>query len=174
MNATGGTGKASDVNFARLQAELDSISRENILRFATPPFFTIIIRSLTILEGVALDTDPSFKLVRGSYPYVLNQLLSSENGRLPDSLQKLLVRLLTVNGEGKLLSMNSLDLSVKILLSSHIMLTLRQQKKRLNGSVFGISYFLRNEPAKPTILRKMKVTILVLSRAELSPCLVVS
>jgi len=97
MNATGGTGKASDVNFARLQAELDSISRENILRFATPPFFTIIIRSLTILEGVALDVDPSFKLVRGSYPYVLNQLLSSEGG-LPAALQRLLIRLLTVDG----------------------------------------------------------------------------
>jgi len=101
MNATGGSGKASDVNFARLQAELDSISRENILRFATPPFFTIIIRSLTILEGVALDVDPSFKLVRGSYPYVLNQLLSPENDRLPDSMQNLLVRLLTVDGEEK-------------------------------------------------------------------------
>lgn len=101
MNATGGSGKASDVNFARLQAELDSISRENILRFSTPPFFTIIIRSLTILEGVALDVDPSFKLVRGSYPYVLNQLLSPEDGCVPGSLQKLLVRLLTVDGLGR-------------------------------------------------------------------------
>jgi len=98
MNATGGTGKASDVNFARLQAELDSISRENVLKFATPPFFTVIIRSLTILEGVALDVDPSFKLVRGSYPYVLNQLLSPENDSLPASLQALMIRLLTVDG----------------------------------------------------------------------------
>ena len=99
-NATGGTGKASDVNFARLQEELDNISRENILRFATPPFFTIIIRSLTILEGVALSVDPNFKLVRGSYPYVLRQLLSPERGGLP-ALQKLLVRLLTVQGLGR-------------------------------------------------------------------------
>lgn len=101
MNATGGSGKASDVNFARLQAELDNISRENILKFATPPFFTIIIRSLTILEGVALSVDPNFKLVRGSYPYVLRQLLSSESSSLPASLQKLLIRLLTVQGMGR-------------------------------------------------------------------------
>lgn len=88
------------MNFARLQAELDAISRENILRFSTPPFFTIIIRSLTILEGIALSVDRNFRLVRGSYPYVLNQLLSPEsNERLPLSLQKLLIRLLTVNGE---------------------------------------------------------------------------
>ncbi len=101
-NSTGGTGKASDVNFARLQAELDAISRENVLHFSTPPFFTVIIRSLTILEGVALSVDPRFRLVRGSYPYVLRQLLiPEEDGRTPAALQKLLVRLLTVNGDGK-------------------------------------------------------------------------
>lgn len=102
QNASGGTGKASDVNFARLQAELDAISRENVLRFKTPPFFTIIIRSLTILEGVALSADPNFRLVRGSYPYVLRQLLAPEgNSQTPAALQDLLIRLLTVNGEGK-------------------------------------------------------------------------
>lgn len=101
-NATGGTGKASDINFAQLQAELDEISRENILRFSTPAFFTVIIRSLTILEGVALSIDKNFRLVRGAYPYVLSQLLNPEDKeRQPEALQRLLVRLLTVNGEGQ-------------------------------------------------------------------------
>ncbi|CAB9520424.1 OF BC1 COMPLEX KINASE 3, chloroplastic [Seminavis robusta] len=100
MNSTGGTGKASDVNFAQLQAQLDEISRENVLRFSTPPFFTVIIRSLTILEGVALSVDPNFRLVRGAYPYVLRQLLSPEDNQgTPEALTKLLIRLLTVNGE---------------------------------------------------------------------------
>jgi hypothetical protein len=102
LNSTGGTGRASEVNFARLQAELDEISRDNILMFSTPPFFTIIIRSLTILEGVALSVDPKFKLVRGAYPYVLSQLLSPDNTeRTPAALQRLLIRLLTVNGDEK-------------------------------------------------------------------------
>ena len=101
-NATGGTGKASDVNFAQLQAELDEISRENVLRFSTPAYFTVIIRSLTILEGVALSVDKNFRLVRGAYPYVLSQLLNPEDsGRQPEALQKLLIRLLTVNGQGE-------------------------------------------------------------------------
>lgn len=99
-NATGGSGKASDVNFAQLQAELDAISRENVLKFSTPPFFTVIIRSLTILEGMALSVDPKFRLVRGSYPFVLRQLLSPKNqNSTPVALQNLLIRLLTVNGE---------------------------------------------------------------------------
>uniref|UniRef100_A0A7S4N5F6 ABC1 atypical kinase-like domain-containing protein n=1 Tax=Odontella aurita TaxID=265563 RepID=A0A7S4N5F6_9STRA len=99
-NSTGGTGKASDVSFSKLQAELDAISRENVLRFKTPAFFTVIIRSLTILEGFALAVDPNFRLVRGSYPYVLRQLLSPKETN-PESLRKLLIRLLTVNGEGE-------------------------------------------------------------------------
>ena len=102
IDSTGGTGKASDVNFATLQAELDGITRENIVQFSTPAFFTIIIRSLTILEGVALSVDKNFKLVRGAYPYVLNQLLTPQgNSRTPEALRKLLIRLLTVNGEEK-------------------------------------------------------------------------
>jgi len=102
LNSTNGSGKASDVNFSRLQAELDAISRENILQFNAPPFFTVIIRSLTILEGIALSVDKNFRLVRGSYPYVLKQLLAPEdNEPIPDALEKLMIRILTVNGEQK-------------------------------------------------------------------------
>jgi len=100
-NSTGGSGKASEISFARLQAELDMITQEKILKMKTPAFFTIIIRSLTILEGFALAVDKNFRLVRGAYPYVLAQLLSSPlNGSVPSSLTKLLTRLLTVDGLG--------------------------------------------------------------------------
>ena len=82
--------------------ELDEISRDNVLRFKIPPYITIIIRSLTILEGFALDVDPNFRLIRGAYPYVLKQLLSPEGmEKTPKALNELLIRLLTVNGEQK-------------------------------------------------------------------------
>mmetsp|Transcript_20880 Transcript_20880/g.43526 ORF Transcript_20880/g.43526 Transcript_20880/m.43526 type:complete len:807 (-) Transcript_20880:70-2490(-) len=101
-NATGGTGKASDLSFSQLQVELDAISRDNVLKFKVPPYITIIIRSLTILEGFALSVDPNFRLIRGAYPYVLKQLLSPEGvEQTPRALNELLVRLLTVNGEKK-------------------------------------------------------------------------
>ncbi|KAL9191486.1 hypothetical protein ACHAXT_001192 [Thalassiosira profunda] len=99
-NATGGSKKASDLSFSQLQVELDEISRDNVLRFKIPPYITIIIRSLTILEGFALDVDPNFRLIRGSYPYVLKQLLSPEGmEQTPKALDDLLVRLLTVDGK---------------------------------------------------------------------------
>ena len=99
-NATGGSKRASDLSFSQLQVELDEISRDNVLRFKIPPYITIIIRSLTILEGFALDVDPNFRLIRGSYPYVLKQLLSPEGmEQTPKALDDLLVRLLTVDGK---------------------------------------------------------------------------
>lgn len=101
-NATGGTNKASDLSFSQLQVQLDQISRDNVLKFKIPPYITIIIRSLTILEGFALDVDPNFRLIRGAYPYVLKQLLSPPGtDETPKALDELLVRLLTVNGEKK-------------------------------------------------------------------------
>ena len=101
-NATGGSNKASDLSFSQLQVELDEISRDNVLSFRIPPYITIIIRSLTILEGFALDVDPNFRLIRGAYPYVLKQLLNPEGTQqTPEALNDLLVRTLTVNGESK-------------------------------------------------------------------------
>jgi predicted unusual protein kinase regulating ubiquinone biosynthesis (AarF/ABC1/UbiB family) len=101
-NSTGGTNKASDLSFSQLQVELDDISRDNVLKFKIPPYITIIIRSLTILEGFALSVDPNFRLIRGAYPYILKQLLSPEGlEQTPKALDKLLVRILTVNGEKK-------------------------------------------------------------------------
>ena len=99
-NATSGTNKASDMSFSKLQVELDLISRDKVLKFKIPPSITIIIRSLTMLEGFAFDVDPNFRLIRGAYPYVLNQLLSPEGtADIPKACDELLVRILTVNGE---------------------------------------------------------------------------
>ncbi|KAL3822084.1 hypothetical protein ACHAXA_000152 [Cyclostephanos tholiformis] len=101
-NATGGSNKASELSFSQLQIELDTISRDNLLKFKIPPYIIIIIRSLTILEGFALAVDPNFRLIRGSYPYVLKQLLSPEGvNQTPKALDDLLVKILTLNGEGR-------------------------------------------------------------------------
>ena len=136
LNSTGGTGKASNVNFAQLQAELDDISRENVLRFSTPPFFTVILRSLTILEGVAQSVDPNFRLVRGAYPYVLRQLLSpDENEGTPEALTKLLVRLLTVNGEGRYIPCTFGCAWI----AAHKWILFVPQREKLNGKGFEVS-----------------------------------
>lgn len=44
-------------------------------RFQLPPYYTLIVRSLATLEGVALSADPHFKIVRAAFPIVLYQLV---------------------------------------------------------------------------------------------------
>ena len=63
MNATD-DGEGSSLNFTKLSRNIDSIS--NILPFRLPPFYSFIIRTLTILEGLALYVDPSFRLIKGA------------------------------------------------------------------------------------------------------------
>jgi len=87
QKATGGKG-ASRLNFTTLNTELNNISY--LLPFRIPPFFSTIVRTMTILEGLALTVDPDFRLVKGSYPFVAQLLLDDEN----DSLRKLLERTL--------------------------------------------------------------------------------
>lgn len=56
-NSTTG-GEVSSLNFTKLNQNLQKIS--NVLPIRLPPFYSMIIRSLTILEGLALYVDPSF------------------------------------------------------------------------------------------------------------------
>eukprot|EP00889_Picochlorum_renovo_P008621 jgi/Picre1/35651/NNA_003112.t1 len=63
-------------------------------KFLLPPYFPLVVRSVSSLEGVALAVDPNFKLVAAGMPVVLNQLLSD---RRPAS-QKLLKELLLMPG----------------------------------------------------------------------------
>eukprot|EP00958_Prasinococcus_capsulatus_P012389 scaffold1235_cov358-Prasinococcus_capsulatus_cf.AAC.9 len=45
-------------------------------RFRLLPSFTLVIRSLSTLEGIALSVDPDFKIFSAAYPYVMRRLLT--------------------------------------------------------------------------------------------------
>lgn len=59
--------------------------------FRLPPFYTLIVRTLTILEGLALYVDKDFKLVKGAYPFIARQLLSSPSPELKDLLRTVIL-----------------------------------------------------------------------------------
>ena len=50
-------------------------------------YFALIIRAISVLEGIALVGDPQFAIVDQSYPYVARQLLASKSPRLRDALK---------------------------------------------------------------------------------------
>lgn len=88
LNSTEG-GSASSLNFTRLNQNLEGISDQLPVRL--PPFYTLIIRSLTILEGLAVFVDPSFRLIRGAYPFIARQILTSPSPEMNRLLQSLIV-----------------------------------------------------------------------------------
>ncbi|KAG5188491.1 ABC1 family protein [Tribonema minus] len=79
FEASDGQG-ASRLNFTRLSASISELSDE--LQFRVPPFYSLIVRTLTILEGLALAVDPDFRLIKGAYPFIAKQVLNSDSGEM--------------------------------------------------------------------------------------------
>jgi aarF domain-containing kinase len=59
---------------------------------AVPAYYALILRSLTVLEGLALNADPNFKVLAASYPYFAKRLLTDPNPYLRDALIELLFK----------------------------------------------------------------------------------
>ena len=81
-STTGGKGAGSTLNFTALNKNINEMSY--LLPISLPPFYTLIIRTLTILEGLALSVDPSFRLVKGAYPFIAKQILLNQAGNGSD------------------------------------------------------------------------------------------
>jgi len=82
-------GESSSLNFTKLNSNLNRISDK--LPFRLPPYYTLIIRSLTILEGLALFVDPNFRLIRGAYPFIARQILSEPSPEMGKLLRSILL-----------------------------------------------------------------------------------
>lgn len=91
LNNSTSNGRISSLNFTQLNKNIESLERTNLLPVRLPPFYTFIIRSLTILEGLALSVDPQFRLIKGAYPFIAKQLLESPNEELGKMLESVLV-----------------------------------------------------------------------------------
>ena len=61
-------------------------------KFQIPPYYTLLVRSLTVLEGIALASDPSYKVLGAAYPWVARRLLSDKSPELRRTLQALLYK----------------------------------------------------------------------------------
>jgi len=83
-------GGAKNVNFQSLSSELSQITFD--FPFKVPPYFALIIRALGILEGIALKSDPNFRLVMQAYPYVAKKLLRERSPALSEALRQILYR----------------------------------------------------------------------------------
>ncbi|KAG0459737.1 hypothetical protein HPP92_022865 [Vanilla planifolia] len=85
LNAT-----VSELNFKTLVNGLGAVLYE--YPFDVPAYYALILRSLTVLEGLALYADPNFKVLAASYPYFAKRLLTDPNPYLRDALIELLFK----------------------------------------------------------------------------------
>ncbi|XP_048134549.1 uncharacterized protein slr1919 isoform X2 [Rhodamnia argentea] len=63
-----------DVKFSRVLGKIWSIAIK--YHFRMPPYYTLVLRSLASLEGLAVAADPNFKTFQAAYPYVVRKLLT--------------------------------------------------------------------------------------------------
>eukprot|EP00256_Glycine_max_P060616 XP_014629503.1 protein ACTIVITY OF BC1 COMPLEX KINASE 3, chloroplastic isoform X2 [Glycine max] len=78
----------SELNFKTLVDGLGNVLYQ--FPFNVPAYYALILRSLTVLEGLALYADPNFKVLAASYPYFAKRLLTDPNPYLRDALIELL------------------------------------------------------------------------------------
>ena len=61
-------GGAKSINFQELAADLAQITFD--YPFRIPPYFALVIRAISVLEGIALVGNPNFAIIDEAYPYV--------------------------------------------------------------------------------------------------------
>lgn len=60
--------------------------------FRVPAYYALILRSLTVLEGLALQADPGYKLLGRAYPYIARRLLTDPAPQLRQSFEELVIK----------------------------------------------------------------------------------
>ena len=78
-------GGAKSINFQELAADLAEITFE--FPFRIPPYFALVIRAISVLEGIALVGNPQFAIVDEAYPYLSKRLLTDDSPRLRAALR---------------------------------------------------------------------------------------
>ena len=78
-------GGAKSINFQELAADLAEITFE--YPFKIPPYFALVIRAISVLEGIALVGNPEFAIIDEAYPYIARRLMTDDSPRLKAALR---------------------------------------------------------------------------------------
>ncbi|KAI5084943.1 hypothetical protein GOP47_0001112 [Adiantum capillus-veneris] len=61
-------------------------------KFRIPSYFSLVVRSLTVLEGIALSNNPDYKVLSSSYPWIARKVLTDNSPQLRSTLKALLYK----------------------------------------------------------------------------------
>lgn len=81
-------GGVSNLSFGALSTDLGRTMYA--YSFRIPPYYTLLVRSLSVLEGIALASDPGYKVLGAAYPWISRRLLTQPSEELRSTLRQLL------------------------------------------------------------------------------------
>jgi len=70
-----------EFNFKSVISKLGDIMYK--FPFSLPPYYTAIVRTLGVLEGLALEADGSFRIINNAYPYIASRVLTDPQLQKP-------------------------------------------------------------------------------------------
>ena len=82
-------GKGADTG-SRLDAERRRKVRalNEQVKFRLPPYFVLILRAFSVIEGIALKVDPQYAIITETFPYLSRRLLTDENPEVRKALRQ--------------------------------------------------------------------------------------
>ena len=83
-------GGVNNLSFGELSANLGRTMYQ--FKFQIPPYYTLLVRSLSVLEGIALASDRNYKVLGAAYPWVARRLLTDTSPELRETLRSLLYK----------------------------------------------------------------------------------
>ncbi|PRW57519.1 putative aarF domain-containing kinase chloroplastic [Chlorella sorokiniana] len=83
-------GGVSNLSFGELSGNLGRTMYQ--FHFRIPPYYTLLVRSLSVLEGIALASDPNYKVLGAAYPWIARRLLTDTTPELRSTLMALLYK----------------------------------------------------------------------------------
>lgn len=82
-----------------LNADISELNLKNVVNklgdifytfpFSLPPFYISIIRCMGVLEGLAIQVDPTSRIISEAYPYVASRVLTDPQQDLQEALKRL-------------------------------------------------------------------------------------
>lgn len=80
-------GKAG-ISMGNISLQLEGVARQ--YKMVIPPYFGLILRAFSVIEGVALQHDPGYGIVAKCFPYLSRRLLTDNHPRMRKALRQLL------------------------------------------------------------------------------------
>ncbi|CAM6091149.1 unnamed protein product [Calypogeia fissa] len=81
-------GGARKINIQQVTDDLANMSKDYV--FVLPPYFALILRAFSVLEGIGLEADPDYTIVDECYPYISKRLLTDDSPRSRAALKDFL------------------------------------------------------------------------------------